>query len=71
MDSTQKLRDMSLADINSLLEKNQHELFKARCDKSISQQTDTSVLPKLKRNIARIKTLLKEQELKDAQDSKK
>ncbi len=70
MEKIGKLRDMSISDIKSLLDKSEKQLFQACCSKSVGQQTDTSQIPKLRRSIARIKTLIREQEIKDVSNKK-
>ncbi len=63
-----ELRDLSTTDLNKNLEEAYHELFNLRFRVSTRQQSNHRELPKVRRQIARIKTILRERELGIRQD---
>ena len=61
-----ELRELSL---NELLEKERElnqELFNLRFQKGTGQLGNTAIIPKTKRDLARVKTLIREQEILQA-----
>lgn len=58
-----ELRDLSTADLNKQLEEAHQELFNLRFRLTTKQLVNHRELRSVKRNIARIKTLLTEREL--------
>jgi len=58
-----ELRDLNTNDLNKKLEEAYQELFNLRFRVATKQQANHRELPKVKKNIARIKTILTEREL--------
>jgi large subunit ribosomal protein L29 len=63
-----ELRDLSTADLNKNLEESYQELFNLRFRVATRQQSNHRELPRVRKNIARIKTILAERELGIRQD---
>ena len=59
----QELRGMTPEDLNQQLRETYQELFNLRFRLSTKQLRDTSQVSKVKRDLARIKTVLREREL--------
>ncbi|MDT7960388.1 MAG: 50S ribosomal protein L29 [Armatimonadota bacterium] len=55
-----QLRRMSLAELQKELERLRNEHYRARVQQSIGQLKDTDSLRQLKRNIARVLTIINE-----------
>jgi large subunit ribosomal protein L29 len=58
-----ELRDLSTTDLNKNLEEAYQELFNLRFRLSTRQQSNHRELPRVRKQIARIKTILAEREL--------
>ena len=58
-----ELRDMTDGELQAKLDEAYEELLNLRFQMSIGQQKDTNQLKSAKRNIARIKTVLRERQL--------
>jgi large subunit ribosomal protein L29 len=56
-----ELRQLSEDDLTSKIISMEENLFRLKCNKTIGQLEDTSALKFAKRDIARAKTILKEQ----------
>ena len=59
---TKELRELSAAELSEKLTESQKELFTLRFQHSTAQLEKTHRLPVVKKDIARIKTILKEKE---------
>ena len=62
--TTSKLRTMSFADLAQELEDAKEELFNLRFQLATNQLDNTAQLGTVKKNIARIATVMREQEIK-------
>ncbi len=60
-----EIRNMSDQDIETKLEETYEELFNLRFQMTIGQAKDTNQIALVKRNIARLKTILRERELQE------
>jgi large subunit ribosomal protein L29 len=58
-----EIRNLSDSDIRTRLEEIQEELFNLRFQKAIGQLKDPNQITSLKRDVARLRTILKEREL--------
>ena len=58
--SKTELRGLNDSELTSELRKNKHELLKSKLELGLSQLKDTSALKKLRKHIARTKTLQNE-----------
>ncbi len=56
-----ELRQLSEEDLKSKIKSMEENLFRLQCNKTIGQLEDTSALKFARRDIARAKTILKEQ----------
>ncbi len=65
----QKLRDQSTEELHQLLEQELREQFNLRMQKGSGQEPKMTEFPKLRRNIARIKTILRERSMNAVQGS--
>jgi large subunit ribosomal protein L29 len=59
-----ELRDKSIAELNEELSELKEELFKLRFQHAVNQLENPLKLQSVKRDIARVKTILRERELK-------
>ena len=64
MKATNKLRDMSEQELGDQLTAYKTELFNLRFQMATGQLSNPMVLKEVKKNIARVKTILRERELK-------
>ncbi len=55
-----ELRELSQEEISSKLLNLEENIFRLRCNKVVGQLTDTSVLKKSRKDIARARTILNE-----------
>jgi large subunit ribosomal protein L29 len=62
-----KLRDLSTQELNSRLGELKSELFNLRFQQATGSLANPMVIRECKRDIARVKTILHERELKQAQ----
>ncbi len=62
----EKLREASSTELNDQLKSAKEELFNLRFQQATGQLANPLVIKSCKKNIARINTLLREQELKKA-----
>ena len=58
--NTEDLREQTLDELTTLEGDLKRQLWKARFDNHVGQLDDTASIPKLRRNIARVKTILTE-----------
>ncbi len=61
--TTRDLRQRTDEELRALVRDLEEELFKYRVDKAVAALSDTSVLKKVKRDIARAKTILRARQL--------
>jgi len=64
-----KLHDMTNDELNEQLRDLKQELFNLRFQSATGQLGDVMVIMKTKKDIARVKTILRERELKSAVES--
>ncbi len=62
-----EIRDLSLVEMNEKLTDLKDELFKLRFQLAVNQLDNPMRIKAVKKDIARIKTVIREQELKSAQ----
>ena len=60
---TKELHELTVEELNTKLKELSEELFNLRFQQAIGQLENTARLKKVRKNIARIKTALREQEL--------
>ena len=70
MKSIRELRKLSTVELEKDLKSTQEALLKLRFKKVVDEVTDTTQIRKAKRKIARIKTLLRENELASVAEKK-
>ncbi len=61
-----KLRESTREELNEKAKELSQELFNLRFQKGIGQIGNTAMIPKTKRNLARVKTVLRELEISRA-----
>ena len=61
-----ELREMSSGDLEKLINDSKAELFNLRFQKSVGKLTNTSRARQVKKDIARVKTILTERKLTEA-----
>jgi len=57
-----KMREKSVQELKDLMEKNKRELMDARFKNAMGQLNDKSILAKLRADVARINTILREKQ---------
>ncbi|HQP31261.1 MAG TPA: 50S ribosomal protein L29 [Deltaproteobacteria bacterium] len=57
-----KMREKSVQELKDLMEKNKRELMDARFKNAMGQLSDKSILSKLRADVARINTILREKQ---------
>lgn len=62
-----EIRDLSLVEMNEKLTDLKDELFKLRFQLAVNQLDNPMRIKAVKKDIARIKTIIREQEMKSAQ----
>jgi large subunit ribosomal protein L29 len=62
MSRASELRELSLGDLNQKLAETRRDLFKLRFAVAVGQSTDTASLGKLKRETARLLTVIREKQ---------
>lgn len=60
-----EMRDLTPAELVDLLDETKEELFNLRFQLAVSQSNDTASLGRLRRQVARIKTVMREAELEE------
>lgn len=75
MSTARDFREMTEADLQRALNEAKAELFNLRFQKEVGQLTNTARIKEIRRNIARIKTVLRERQIaaqlvKEQQDAK-
>jgi large subunit ribosomal protein L29 len=58
-----ELRDMGPDELKGKMKELHQELFNLRFQKAIGQLGNTAMIPKTKRDLARVKTILREEEI--------
>ena len=66
LQKTKQLREMSSEQLEGVIRESQRDLFKLRFESTTEKLDSPSNLRKIRRQIARIKTLLRERELDSA-----
>ena len=66
LQKTKQLREMSSEQLEGVIRESQRDLFKLRFESTTEKLDSPSNLRKIRRQIARIKTLLRERELDTA-----
>ncbi len=61
-----EVRELTLDEIEERIEQNQEELFRLRFRSATQPLENPALLPELRREIARMKTILRERELQQA-----
>ena len=64
MKANNKLHDMTVEELNEQLTQYKSELFNLRFQMATRQLSNPMVIREVKKNIARVKTILRERELK-------
>jgi large subunit ribosomal protein L29 len=67
MTKTSELRELSLQDLDQKLLESKHELFNLRFQVATGKQDNSSRLGQVRREIARIATILREREIEAAE----
>ena len=62
MKKASELRELTLDELQQRVQEARKELFEARLKHTVQQLENTSVLQKLKREVAQLKTLLREKQ---------
>lgn len=62
----EQLRELSTEELREKERETKQELFNLRFQKATGQLGNTAIIPKTKRELARIKTILRERELEEA-----
>ena len=60
-----EMRDLTPAELVDLLDETKEELFNLRFQLAVSQSNDTASVGRLRRQVARIKTVMREAELEE------
>ncbi len=64
--NAKEIRELSLAELNKKLADLKDELFKLRFQHAINQLDNPTRITAVKKDIARVKTIIREAELKDS-----
>ncbi len=64
--NTKEIRELTIAELNEKLGKLKEELFNLRFQLAINQLDNPMRITEVKKNIARIKTVIREKELLDS-----
>ena len=64
---SEEMRGLNAAELTGRVTAWEEELFRARCDKVIGQMTDTSMIPQIRKRIARANTIINEMNRNDAE----
>ena len=67
--NAKEIRELSLAELNEKLGKLKDELFHLRFQLAINQLENPMRITAVKKDIARIKTIIRETEIKDSQNA--
>jgi large subunit ribosomal protein L29 len=70
METTKELRALETEELRARLDQSGREMMNLRFQFTMGQQNDTSRIRIARRNIARIRTLLRERELESAPEGK-
>ncbi len=60
---TEEIRNLTTEELNKVLEEKKRTLINLRFQNALGELRDTSLVSKTKRDIARIKTIIREREL--------
>ena len=69
MKANNKLHDMTVEELNEQLTQYKSELFNLRFQMATSQLDNTARVKQVKKDIARVKTVIRQNELKDSAEA--
>ena len=67
--NAKEIREKTVAELNDLLNKKKEELFNLRFQDAINQLENPMRISAVKKDIARVKTVLREKEIQDSANS--
>ncbi|MBO5106787.1 MAG: 50S ribosomal protein L29 [Clostridia bacterium] len=67
--NAKEIREKTVAELNELLSKKKEELFNLRFQDAINQLENPMRISAVKKDIARVKTILREKEIQDSANS--
>ena len=67
--NAKEIRELSIAELNEKLGKLKEELFNLRFQLAINQLENPMRITAVKKDIARVKTIIRETEIKDSQNA--
>ncbi len=67
--NAKEIREKTVAELNELLAKKKEELFNLRFQDAINQLENPMRISAVKKDIARVKTVLREKEIQDSANS--
>ena len=67
--NAKEIREKTVAELNELLNKKKEELFNLRFQDAINQLENPMRISAVKKDIARVKTVLREKEIQDSANS--
>jgi large subunit ribosomal protein L29 len=67
--NAKEIREKTVAELNELLTKKKEELFNLRFQDAINQLENPMRISAVKKDIARVKTILREKEIQDSANS--
>ena len=67
--NAKEIREKTVAELNELLNKKKEELFNLRFQDAINQLENPMRISAVKKDIARVKTILREKEIQDSANS--
>ena len=67
--NAKEIREKTVAELNELLAKKKEELFNLRFQDAINQLENPMRISAVKKDIARVKTILREKEIQDSANS--
>ena len=67
--NAKEIREKTVAELNELLTKKKEELFNLRFQDAINQLENPMRISAVKKDIARVKTVLREKEIQDSANS--
>ena len=67
--NAKEIREKTVAELNELLSKKKEELFNLRFQDAINQLENPMRISAVKKDIARVKTVLREKEIQDSANS--
>ena len=67
--NAKEIREKTVAELNEILSKKKEELFNLRFQDAINQLENPMRISAVKKDIARVKTILREKEIQDSANS--